>query len=84
MLGLILEIYFFASLWTRDLSSVEVTEVGVTELELEDPARFILGLLMGRSLSEPKIDPRSLFLSQGILMPESETSDKEAALRAAS
>ena len=61
-----------------------MTEDGVDELELKDPAKFILCLLMGRSFSEPKIYLRTLFFSQGILMPESETRDIDAALRAAS
>ena len=56
----------------------------IGELEFAELAKFILGLFMGRSLSEQKIDLRTLFFSQGILMPESEPSDIDAALRAAS
>ena len=56
----------------------------MSTLELLDPAKFNLGLLIGRSFSEQKIDLRTLFFSQGILMPESEARDIDAALRAAS
>jgi len=63
---------------------VFVAGAGAFKLELLGPAKFNLGLFIGRSPSEQKIDLKTLFLSQGILMPESDASDIDAALRAAS